>query len=373
MSDYRVPYTTIREIKPHFNAERLEVATVYGFQVVTQKGRYKPGDSVIYIPIDSVLPLNLENFLFPPDSKIRLSNHRVRQIRIRGLASQGMIVDPDSGFFSRTSWKPEEDLAHELGVTKYEPPAKGPAQTIGRSKHLGKVKDHPLFHKYNGLDNIKWFPDLFEEGEPIVIQEKLHGTNARASILPFIANTRWKKFLKFLRLGPKLERHYGSNNVQISGKFSKTGYYGEDVYGECFHRMGIFDRIPPGHVLYGEIVGPGIQKGYDYGLTETKFYLFDVKQIQPDGSLRYLDPNEVELFATVNGFAMVPTLYKGSYNKETAYKLTFGPSVLAPSQKVREGVVLKSATGYDLTGGGKRALKWVSEEYLSDETNTDNH
>jgi hypothetical protein len=37
MSEYKVPYTQVLEINPHDNADRLEVATVYGFQVVVIK------------------------------------------------------------------------------------------------------------------------------------------------------------------------------------------------------------------------------------------------------------------------------------------------------------------------------------------------
>src|ERR1019366_276226 len=50
-STYKVPLTTILELNPHNNAERLELATVYGFQVIVRKGQYKVGDKVIYIPI----------------------------------------------------------------------------------------------------------------------------------------------------------------------------------------------------------------------------------------------------------------------------------------------------------------------------------
>src|ERR1035437_9805367 len=77
---YKVPYTTILDIQPHTNAERLELATVYGFQVIVSKGRYKVGDMAIYIPIDSILPVELEEKIFPKDSKVKLHHHRVRQI-----------------------------------------------------------------------------------------------------------------------------------------------------------------------------------------------------------------------------------------------------------------------------------------------------
>lgn len=387
-TDFRVPYTAIRDIQPHGNAERLEVATIYGFQVITQRGKYKVGDPVVYIPIDSILPQGLEDQLFPEGSKIRLNNHRVRQIRIRGLASQGMFVHPSEIFRDGAQGTLENDYAESLGITKYEPPVRGQNMSTG-PKGRNRKADHPMFHKYNGLDNIKWFPDLFRSDESVVIQEKLHGTNARAGILPYNAGRNpWKRLLVALGFAPKWENHYGSNNVQISGKMQGpvarflqklgfrnglyTGYYGGDIYGTTFANCQTFERIRPGEIVYGEIIGQGIQMNYDYGHTEPKFVLFDVKILQPDGSFIWLSPHEVEAYAAERGFTMVPALYMGPWDRDLAYRLTSGPSMYHPQQKVREGIVIKSVLNYSVDGN-KRALKWVSEDYLADDKNTDNH
>ena len=70
---------------------------------------------------------------------------------------------------------------------------------------------------------------------------------------------------------------------------------------------------------------------------------------------------------------MVPILYKGAFNKEMVYHLTKGASEFNDkSEKVREGVVIKAAVNYSIEGN-KQALKWVSEDYLSDTSNTDEH
>lgn len=371
---YKVPFTTILDIQPHSNAERLELATVYGFQVVVSKGRYKIGDKAIYIPIDSILPVDLEERIFPKDGKVKLHHHRVRQIRLRGLASQGMLLAPEeiAHIVNPSYLILEQDLKAILGVTKYKPPQRqqGPAGKPGGRK---RKNDHPMFHKYNGLNNIKWFPNMFKEGDPVVIQEKLHGTNARASLLPFIATTWKKRVMKLLRLAPSIEQCYGSNNVEISAKDSYKGFYGEDVYGKVFEKLDVFSKLKLGETVFGEIVGPGIQSGYSYGLTEHKFILFDVKMIDVDGNQYWMAPEDVEFFAKTRGFDYVPVLYKGPFNKELAYSLTKGASEFNDkSEKVREGVVIKAAYKYSIEGN-KQALKWVSEAYLDDETNTDEH
>lgn len=371
---HKVPFTSIVSIQPHGNAERLEVAYVYGFQVIVQKGKYQVGDKVVYVPIDSILPQDLEDKLFPADSKIKLHNHRIRQIKIRGLASQGMLIAlEDIAYKVNTAYvQLEQNLAPTLGITKYEPPQPGFANTMGKGKNRNKKHEHPLFHKYNGLDNIKWFPNLFKEGDEVVVQEKLHGSNARASVLPFVANTFVKKLRKFFRLAPKVELCYGSNNVEISAATEYKGYYGDDIIGICFDKLDIFKKIKLGEIVFGELVGPGIQKNYYYGLSEHRFVVFDVKTLQPDGKFKWLNPEEVESFCKERGFEHVPILYKGPYNKDFIYGLTKGPSVYCTKQKVREGAVVKARQEYNVEGN-KKALKWVSEDYLDDKDNTDFH
>lgn len=372
-STYKVPYTTILAITPHNNAEKLEIATVYGFQVIIPKNVYKVGSKIVYIPIDSILPSNVEALIFGSDSKIKLTKSRVRQIRIRGLASQGMIVNPKNleSLVKLDGVNLETDLSAILGITKYEPEEKGPSQTLGKPGSRKQLA-HPDFHSYNGLGNIKWFPDLFKDGEQVVVQEKLHGTNARAAKLPFRANTLLKKIKKFFGFAPAYENLYGSNRVDITNSNGYSGFYGDDVYGNVFKKLDVFSKIKPNEIVFGEIVGPGIQKGYAYGLKEHKFILFDVKRVNPDGTQEWLDPVAVQQFAIQRDFSFVPVLYEGPYNKEFIQTLSTGASVFDPNEKVREGAVLKAIEGYS-QGGNKKALKMINEDYLADTKNTDNH
>lgn len=370
-SIYKVPLTTIVAVGPHDNAERLEVATVYGFQVIVQKGKYKAGDKIVYIPIDSLLPQWLEDILFPEGSKITLHHHRVRQIKIRGLASQGMVIDPQD-VVSKVNpeyLKLEQNLAEILGVTKYEPPQRSTGTRPGNPRN--KPLENPRFHMYGGVDNIKWFPTFFVDKE-VVIQEKLHGSCCRASYAKTSANTLWKKVLKFFGKLPAYEYCYGSNRVQLQERKSYTGFYGTDVYGAVLKKVDAFKKLSKGMTIFGELIGPGIQKNYDYGHTEHHFVLFDVKVELPDGSQEYLDPEQVEALAKELGFDFVPVLYRGIFNAELAKQLSMGSSVYSPKQKVREGVVIKARTEYG-KNSSKKALKLISEDYLNDPNNTDFH
>ncbi len=360
---FKVPLTKIKEIKEHPNAHSLQIAVVYDFEVIVPKNKYKIDDRIIFVPPDSILPQSLEDKLFPADSRIKLHRHRVKQVKIRSYYSQGMIIDlEDLADNSYTIL--ENDYSEALGITKYEP---GPAPFEGtKAQKRDKPKENPLFHQYNGIENIKWYPDLFQEGEEVVIQEKLHGSNCRASILPYSANTPWKKIKKWLGLAPEFEYCYGSNMVQLQERKNYKGFYGENVYGNVLKKVDAFSKMKPGETIYGELIGEGIQKNYSYGHTEHHFLLFDVKMLQTDGTQKWLNPSEVESYAKERGFDFVPVLYSGPFNKSSAYELTKGPSKYHPETKVMEGLVIKSRYNYndDRMSSNKRALKWLSEKYL---------
>lgn len=382
---FKVCFTKILEVVPHNNADALEIAKVYGFSVVIKKGSYNVGDFALYIPVDSVLPMKLETQIFGEGSKIKLNKGRVKQIRIRQFPSEGMLIDVAAvkqylqaiGVNANMDFKLEHDYAELLSVSKYEPPV---ATHLGegstdKTKKLRKGQDNPLFHKYNGLENLKWFPSLFQADEEVVIQEKLHGTNARLGKLPAVADTLWKKFLKLIGMFPKFEVCYGSNNVDLTNRATYKGFYGDNVYAKAFQACKAEEKVKENEIIFGEIVCEGLQKNYHYGHRTPHFVLFDVKKYNEETKEFYwLSPDEVEQYAKERGFDMVPILYRGVFNKQLAYELTLGDSVYCPEQKVREGVVIKSKLKYnDISmSSNKRALKYISEVYL-DKDNSDFH
>ena len=92
---------------------------------------------------------------------------------------------------------------------------------------------------------------------------------------------------------------YGSRNIQLQ-RGGKT-FYAENVYAKIGKQFRIADILRVGESLYGEIVGPGIQKGYDYGFVQPNygFFAYDVKV---DGL--YLDPPEFREWCAVRGYSL---------------------------------------------------------------------
>ena len=370
MSELRVEVTEILKVDIHPNADRLDMVTVFGWQCVTGRGQFKVGDKVVYIPIDSVLSPETQAKLFSPESKIKPDKGRIKTIKIRGVISQGMVAS-----LSDLSLPPElkigKDVAKELGITKYEPLVRGPQLFQGQQRK--KRLTNPFFKKYTDIQNIKYYPKVFDGGD-VWITEKIHGSNFRSGQIPFNAFTLWKKILRFFKLSPKHEFVFGSHNVEMTCKTEKQrkkGYYeGKDIYYEMTQKYDLEHKLkPPFEVIYAEIYGDGIQKGYNYGLDAGKHDM-RVMDVMVDG--KYLNTEDAIKFCEERGLPFVPILYHGLFSMEKATQLVSGPSILCPTQKVREGIVIKADTEQTMFFG-RAILKYLNPDYLMLKDNTDWH
>lgn len=383
-SDFAVKVVKIKEVVNHPKADRLSLATINDWQCVIQRDAYKSGDLAIYIPIDSILTPDLEAKLFGPDAKIKLNKSRVRTIKIRGSISQGMLASCQE---LNIPLKEGYDCTKDLGITKFEPPVN---MSVRGGDPVSKKNKNPHFKEYGGLDNFKNYPDLFKDGEEVVITEKIHGTNFRFGWVPMNADTLWKRVKKWFGYLPEYEFVFGSNRVQLQGKKYK-GYYEQkgagNVYEEAVekYRLKELTNIPQlrGCVFYGEIYGSSVQKNYMYGCKEgeRKLVIFDIMLASPgnrtgdalqDFESGYVNFNVVNSVCAMVNLPVVPILYSGPYNAAQAKALTVGNSVLEPTQRVREGVVIKPTTETKCRIG-RKVLKLISDDYLLNDDNTDFH
>lgn len=362
MSTFAVEVVKVQEVNKHPNADRLDLVSIKGWVCVAGREdpttpRYKKGDTCIYIPIDSVLPKQLEDYLFPPGSLVTLSKSRVKSVKIRKALSQGMVIDANKDLLKMypklAKIKLGDDVAAILGITKYEPPATG--SLMGGNQ----ARNHPDFHKYTDIENFKNFPDMFVEGEPCYITEKLHGTSARFSLMS-VKRSFLDKILMFLKLKKEHEFLVGSRNVQLKK--------GTDVYNKIAKQLDLEKKLLPGEILYGEIVGSGIQANYTYGCKEGQhnFYAYDVKV-----NNEFLSPASFRMFCKERGINPVPMLHRGPFSLELANKLRQGDSLIG-GQKVREGIVIKPIAEDKSWTGARKVLKFINDTYLLKD-NTDFH
>lgn len=354
-----VEVVTIDKIEDHPNADRLDLATIKGWQCVVQKGAFASGDKAIYIPIDSILPAEVESKIFGPDSKVKLSKSRVKTIKLRGAISQGLVTTLEQ--VGLPPFLPVgTDIKDKLKIGKWEPSVKAQNALAGGKKTTNK-NPHPSFHKYTKLQNVKNYIKLFEEGELVVVTEKIHGTNFRAGYVPFQANTLWKKVKKFFGYTQSFEFAYGSHNVQLQNKFLYDGFYDKNVYAEVVEKYHLRERLKDGEVVYGEIYGSGVQKNYSYGCAEgeRKLAIFDVMKNE-----EYLGREDFDDWVDITHIPRVPMLYHGPFDFQKIKDLLKGNSIIAPTQKVIEGGVCRPAHGDEKSYAGRKVLKFINDDYL---------
>ncbi len=320
MSRLIVEVVEIKEILEHPNADRLEIAVVKGWESVVQRGTHKVGDKVVYVPIDAVLPLELSDKLGVTNY---LSKGRVRTAKLRGVYSQGMIMnDVPSGF------ELGDDVKDIFGITKFIPPPP-PANLSGKQR-----KTHPDFHRYTDIENIKNFPDVLQEGELVSITEKIHGTNFRSG-----------KF--HAELGPDTF-HVGTHNTNLVENPDNT-------YWKMAGKYKLKEILEPNMIIYGEVYGFGVQKlTYDLKTQDVGFF-----DLMVDG--KYINADDFKAFCKEHNLPQVPILYEGPWNI-SLMNLANGSSTIA--KHIREGIVIKPQVERYDRQVGRVAIKHLSEKYL---------
>lgn len=361
MSKLIIEVCKIKTIEKHPNADKLSIVQVKGWHCIVGLNQYKPGDLVVFCPPDSVIPTAIID-------KYKLEylrkNGRIKTVKLRKFISQGLILDIPEG----KNWKEGKDVAKELGIKKYEPPISSHLQMGGRIPT--RKKRNPLFDKYTDIKNIKNYDTVFNEGDRVVITEKIHGTNFRAGRLPvhpgYNLLDRVKYFIKKYILHKGYEFVYGSHNVQKIPFGGIKEFYGEDVYGKISKKYKLADIIPEDYIVYGEIYGQKIQE-LTYGIKDIDVRIFDVKY-----KGKYLNWAEVVEFCLYRNLPIVPVLAIENYNPETLKNYTKGNSKIAPNQ-IREGCVIKPLEEEYTHRVGRKILKSINPEYLVKKDRTEHH
>jgi len=350
----------IGEIKPIEGADNIELAVVGGWNAITKKGEYQVGDKVVVATTDAVIPQELSD-------RMEVTNYlrkgqRVRTVKLRGVYSECLLI-PIKYLYLHKEINDGDDMMELLGIRKYEPPVKTIQLSVGGRKF--KYHQNPNFHVYYKFPNQKNVPDMFNEEDEVVITRKLHGTNARYGIvrkkklslldrLKMLFGNQWAAF----------EYVYGSHNVEKGS--DSQGFYDTDVWKTVANTYNIRGKLwdhvkdtyepselTEGVVIYGEIYGAGIQKNYEYGLTDVKFVGFDV---EVDGEYQpYI--NETVHFDCLD-LPQVELLYQGNWDKEEQDKYVFG-NFIEGTKVPHEGIVVKS-----VTGDRRKVSKVINPDYL---------
>lgn len=407
MSSLIVEVSKIDEIQEHDNADKLEIAIIKGWQCITQKGKFKKDDKVIYIPIDSLIPfelsdkLGITNYLFNHEKEIcksckglgsingitceecngcgtseKILFSRIKTIKLRGVISQGLIID-----IQDKSWKIGKDVKKELGIKKYIPRRQ---ISSGKNNNYSPKWNPPKYKKFDEyihIENYKNHINIFEEGEEVVATEKIHGTNTRVACLP--VDMAYYPFLKRIelqlkRIGNKLTFGFipydkniflvGSHHKNLTRCYSENLKYREQNLKNLYWRVALDykldNKLKEGEEIFGEIYGRGVQKYFEYdGLDRLKAKYFDIKVLdKKSGVMKYIDWDDFVERCNELELPIVPVLYRGPFDRKILPDLINGKSTIG--NHIREGCVIRPVKERFSPKLGRTVLKCINDDYL---------
>lgn len=325
MSDWLVHLVQVGRFGKHPNADSLSITQVYGQNVIFRTGGFQEGDLAVFIPPDSVLPTDPEHPLLKGNPGLK-PGHRVDAVRLRGIFSNGFMV-PAKILFTEEELKDipvGTHVADRIGVTKYED------QGENLSTRGDNERDPGFMPCYTDIEGWPKYRNsgLINEGDEVVLTEKIHGANARFC---YCDGRLWVGS----RTGVKAQyiREDGSEgnlwwnvakNLGLEEKFDK-------LPGDDTRALNTKSNV----VLYGEVYGQ--VQDLKYGVTTgAAFRLFDTYSSIAG---RYNGWDETVTIAQIMGLELVPVLYRGPWKSELE-EMRNGPSVLYPGH-TREGFVIK--------------------------------
>ena len=303
---------TVKDVKPIEGKDRIEYVSFKenDYSVIAQKG-LKTDDKVVYIEVDSILPVDEKfEFLRSRCFKESLNGFLIKAMKMNGLYSFGIVFKPSNLGLDASELKSKQDLTDTLGVRKYEPiedrspvenklpPLKKRIKSLLMRYSLTRPIGRKLFVKSlekedfptwlipkSDEDNLANNPEWFEKYKNTdnYITVKMEGK----SVTCYFED---KKFLWFKK---SIFKVFG-RNVPLTEKKEL----------EFFKSIG--DKIKNSHViLQGEYCAPHVQRGiYKNG---SHFYIYKIRDLLTN---QYYTYEQMQNFASAHGLELVPLVDK---------------------------------------------------------------
>lgn len=314
----------VKFVRPIAGADAIECVGVLGWECVSKKGEFSPGDECVYFEIDSLLPdAPVFEFLKKACWKEDLGKYRLRTVRLRGQISQGLALP--IGLFPELAGRGAGfDATELLGVEKYEPPV--PAQIQGDARSFSWPVEKTDETRVQQDDEYGFISRL--TGRPYYISLKIDGTSSSFMV-------------------SEDEYHVCGRNYSYRRSDTHSFWNISERYGIEAKIRDHALRTGRRLAIQGEIAGPGIQKN-PLGLKHPDLFVFNV--VDMDAGRLGLE----ESLGIVSEFGLnfVPILERGdSFSRSQSDLLELAKGKYAehfPSAKPgqdREGIVVRSLCG----------------------------
>lgn len=261
----------IEHLRPHTNADRLQIATIFGNDVIVDLS-VAIGDIGVYFPSD--LQLSKEfceiNDLVrrkdengnPCGGYLDPDKRNIRPIKLRNEKSDGLYLPIKCLEYTQGRLKIGDRIdvvnGHEI-CCKYIPVIKN--KTSSKTKKCNKVRKHtapvaPLFIEHADTEQLNYNLDAFKAGDQIEITLKMHGISNRVAYVPVLK--KFKRTLFDCILGregkPIYEYDYISGTRRTVLDSFNGGFYGSNAFRKQFEDR-LRGKLYKGEEVYFEIVG----------------------------------------------------------------------------------------------------------------------
>lgn len=402
MSEHVGYVVKVEKLRPHTNADRLQVATFFGNDTCVGLD-VKAGDIGVYFPTDLQLDYDfcVQNHLLrklidgTPDKGYMDPNKRnVSTIKLRGEKSDGIYVnisdfdycfDDDASKYLKVGDTISVVNGHSI-CQKYIPHSNKRTgnPTEGNRTRKKKAPIAPLFTEHADTEQLAYNLGAFQAGDQIEITLKMHGTSQRTGYLPVFKGYKrslWDKIMK--RDGtPIYEWGYVSGTRRTVLENFDGGFYGSNLFREQ-HSKFFEGKLHKGEEVYYEVVGftdtgtpimasaankklndkafikqYGETTTFSYGCEppQSELYVYRMTMTNEDGDVVEYSPDFMRYRCEQMGCKTVPVMWKGFADEtidwndagmtagewvmEKAEQYYAGPDPIGKTH-TREGVVVR--------------------------------
>lgn len=389
--------TTIKELRKHNNADRLQCATIFGNNVIVDLS-YQAGQRVIYFPVDGQLGDEFareNNLVRVKDAEgnniggyLDPDKRNITALKLRGEQSDGLVLPLEvlSKYTDIEKLTDGEQITILNGYEicqKYIPRTNqsqktGTPNTSKTRKHSGKEANekvtYPFFVEHIDTAQLAYNQSAFKPGDTCYITLKMHGTSARTMNAIEVTTKRPNKFMRrVFHAKDKVKRQYKtvSGTRRCTLRNYEGGWYGSNAFRESYHNF-FKDRLPKGAEIFYEIVGfvndtttimgrcsnklvkdkefakqYGDETVFSYGCEVGKndCYVYRMTLTNEDGFTVELPWEQVQIECEKMGVKCVPTFEKFTYTTwedlmSRVEKYYDGADPIGGSH-IREGVVVR--------------------------------
>lgn len=274
---YKAYITALTNVRPHSNADRLQLADVFGNTVCVSLDYYE-GQVGLYLPSDGQISVEFgeKNNLFrkKDDAGNNVGGYidpikrNITAIRLRGEKSDGIFLPLSCLNYCYAHGDASIELhvgdvidgcvnGHEI-CQKYIPRTNKSARMSsgGNKTRKHKAPIAPLFAEHADTEQLAYNLSAFKPGDEIEITLKMHGTSQRTGYLPVLKGYK-RTFLDrlFRREGkPIYDWGYVSGTRRVVLDSYEGGFYGDNQFREQ-HSKVFEGKLNKGETVYYEVVG----------------------------------------------------------------------------------------------------------------------